>query len=190
MLRLRRPSTEALDRLLADQRSQQPTYACVGATLRGDRPSGYRHDRYETELGRGDQAWSDAIDALKGWQPQRGSGLTVIADGPVAEGTTVVIAAPLPLGFALAACRIVGVVVEDDAWGFAYGTLPAHPEEGEELFVVRRRDGIVRFEIVAFSKPRHPLVRLGAPLARTFQAQATRRYLTAMEAEAGSQPGV
>jgi uncharacterized protein (UPF0548 family) len=43
---------------------------------------------------------------------------------------------------------------DPDRYGFAYGTLPAHPEEGEELFLVTRGgDDTVRFEITAFSRP-------------------------------------
>ena len=34
-------------------------------------------------------------------------------------------------------CRVVYVVDEPDRRGFAYGTLPGHPESGEELFLVR-----------------------------------------------------
>ena len=37
-------------------------------------------------------------------------------------------------------CRIVSVFKEVDSFGFAYGTLPGHPERGEESFVLERRD--------------------------------------------------
>lgn len=184
MLRLSRPDSKSLEKVLADQRARNPTYPFVGGTLRGECPANYRDDRYEVELGRGDETWERAVAALKNWGPQRGSGLLVAADGPVADGTTVVIAAPLPVGFAVAACRVVGVVDGPDAWGFAYGTLPMHPEEGEEFFAVRRSDGVVTFEIVAFSRPRHLLARLGGPAARALQVRATRRYLAAMQAAA------
>ena len=81
----------------------------------------------------------------------------------------------------LAACRIVAVVDEPDRYGFAYGTLPAHPEEGEELFLVTRADdGTVRFEITVFSRPHDLLTRLGGPIARRVQQHASRRYLEGM----------
>eukprot|EP00913_Durusdinium_trenchii_P005672 g5290.t1 len=46
--------------------------------------------------------------------------------------------------WSLHACRIVEVVDEADRRGFAYGTLPAHGETGEECFLVERlADGSV-----------------------------------------------
>jgi uncharacterized protein (UPF0548 family) len=44
-----------------------------------------------------------------------------------------------PKALAIAAlCRIVGVIVEADKFGFSYGALPEHPERGEESFIVAR----------------------------------------------------
>ena len=118
----------------------------------------------------------------------RGAGLAVAADGPVATGTTVVLAAPLPLGHALAACRIVATVDDPgERFGFAYGTLPLHPEEGEEAFIVTRdAAGGATFEIRVFWRPHHVLAKLGAPVATRLQRQATGRYLDAMVRRAGS----
>lgn len=182
MLRLTRPTSAELARVLAAQRGEDLAYPGVGATLGGRQPAGYRHDRYEAHLGCGEETWDRAAAALKEWGPQRGSGLTVVADNAIATGTNVVLVAPLPVGVAVAACRVVGLVEDRHAWGFAYGTLPTHPEEGEECFVVRRRDGVVTFEITAFSRPRHPFARLAGPIARGLQVRATRRYLAAMQA--------
>ena len=106
--------------------------------------------------------------------------LTISPDRPVERDLTFALVVPLPLGFATAAGRVVYVVDESDCAGFAYGTLPAHPEEGEEAFLLRRRDGRVRFEIVAFSKPRHPLTRIGAPVARFLQLRTNNLYLETM----------
>jgi uncharacterized protein (UPF0548 family) len=75
---------------------------------------------------------------------------------------------------------LVYVVDEPDRAGFAYGPLPAHPEEDEEAFLIRRRDGRVRFEVIAFSRPRHPLARLGAPITRLLQLRTNNNYLDAM----------
>jgi len=79
------------------------------------------------------------------------------------------------------ACRIVLVVDEPDRYGFAYGTLPAHPEEGEERFVVTRDpDTTVSFEVVAFSRPHDRLTKLGGPVPRALQRRATTRYVQGM----------
>jgi uncharacterized protein (UPF0548 family) len=51
----------------------------------------------------------------------------------------------------LAPCRIVYVTEQATRFGFGDGTLPGHPERGEEAFhVVRADDGVITAEIVAF----------------------------------------
>jgi uncharacterized protein (UPF0548 family) len=75
----------------------------------------------------------------------------------------------------------VWVVDDGDRFGFGYGTLPVHPESGEEAFVAERAPGgEVRLTIVAFSRARHPLTRLGGPVARRQQARFTDGYLDAL----------
>ena len=41
--------------------------------------------------------------------------------------------------------------------------------------------GVVRFTVRAFSRPRHPLARLGGPAARRVQLMTTRRYMRALK---------
>jgi uncharacterized protein (UPF0548 family) len=79
-------------------------------------------------------------------------------------------------------CRVVYVVEEPRRRGFAYGTLPGHPEQGEESFiVVQEDDGSVVFRITAFSRPASALSRLGGPLTRWVQDWMTERYLAAAQ---------
>jgi len=87
--------------------------------------------------------------------------------------------------WSLNACRVVYVVDEAHAttrFGFAYGTLPDHIERGEERFLIEwnRTDDSVWYDILAFSQPRHPLVRLGFPVARMMQKRFARDSLAAM----------
>lgn len=83
--------------------------------------------------------------------------------------------------------RVVYVVDEPGRRGFAYGTLPGHPERGEEAFIVERMpDGSVWLVIRAFSRPAGPLIWLGYPVARLLQSFYTARYLRAL---AGPIPG-
>jgi uncharacterized protein (UPF0548 family) len=78
-------------------------------------------------------------------------------------------------------CRVIYVVDEARRYGFAYGTLPGHPECGEEAFVVEHRpDDEVVFAISAFSRPADWLVRIGGPFVRRLQARATSSYLNAI----------
>jgi uncharacterized protein (UPF0548 family) len=159
------------------------TYADVGATLGGRQPDGFHHDRYETSLGRGREAFREAARGLKIWAAHRLPGVRVFpADQEIITGATVVVTLGTPRLALAAPCRIVRVIDRPDRWGFAYGTLPGHPEQGEEAFVVSvSPDENVRFEIVAFSRPGAPLVRCAGPIGRELQRRATRGYLRALE---------
>ena len=72
-------------------------------------------------------------------------------------------------------------------FGFAYGTLPDHAEKGEERFSVEwhHEDNSVWYDILAFSRPNHPLARLGLPLTRRLQRRFARDSKRAMVAAAG-----
>ena len=70
------------------------------------------------------------------------------------------------------ACRIVTVIDEESPrrFGFTYGTLPGHAECGEERFLLEMDEaGDVWFDILAFSRPRHWLAKLGYPIVRRLQ---------------------
>lgn len=185
MFRLRTPDTEQLAHLLARQRTSPLTYEEVGATFDDDLPDGYHHVREHVVLGVGDDMWTRACAGIRAWAAHRGAGMTVVpADAVIAEGTTVAVVTSLGPVHVVAACRIVRVVDEPGRYGFAYGTLPEHPEEGEERFVVTRdeHDGMVAFEVVAFSRPHDLLTKLGGPVPRAIQTRATARYLEGMRA--------
>jgi uncharacterized protein (UPF0548 family) len=96
----------------------------------------------------------------------------------LAEGATVILVIQMGMLYAVAACRIVYVLDEPRHFGFAYGTLPMHPEQGEEAFLVEcDADESVWFRITAFSRPHDPWARLGAPVARVIQRRVTNGYL-------------
>ncbi|GAA4470804.1 hypothetical protein GCM10023170_088220 [Phytohabitans houttuyneae] len=79
-------------------------------------------------------------------------------------------------------CRVVYVVDEADRRGFAYGTLPGHPEQGEEAFLMTRAStGEVNLHIRAFSRPATLLARGGGKFTRTIQEYATDRYVKAIQ---------
>src|SRR6476659_9696745 len=95
--------------------------------------------------------------ALVAWDLHRVSGLRVAADGAARSGTTVVLGQRLGPVWALAPCRVVQHTDAPDRSGFAYATLPGHPEEGVEEFAVAREDGATWFEVTAVSRPNVPL---------------------------------
>jgi uncharacterized protein (UPF0548 family) len=180
-----RPSDDRLAGILAEVRDTPLTYAEVGRTLgRAGLPEGYHRVSEERALGQGEEVWRAACAAVRGWALHRGSGLRVVpADPPIAVGTEVVtdiaVAGPVHV---VATCRIVEVVDEPDRFGFAYGTLRTHPEQGEEAFVVQRdEDGVVRGVVTAFSRGNGPLMRLAAPVVRRQQAAGTLGYLDALQ---------
>jgi uncharacterized protein (UPF0548 family) len=80
-----------------------------------------------------------------------------------------------------APCRVVYLINEPGKRGFAYGTLPGHPERGEEAFLIEQHhDGTVSFIITAFSRPATPLARAVGPAGRVIQRHLTARYLRAL----------
>ena len=62
--------------------------------------------------------------------------------------------------------------------GFAYATLPGHPERGVASFAVRLdARGRLQVHLEARSEPGLLLTRLGRPVARLFQRSLTRAAL-------------
>ena len=157
------------------------TYPEVGATRHGPLPAGYGHVVRDVRLGEGRAVFDAAADGLAGWHMHRRAGFAVTAAAPAAPGVVAVLRAgwgPLRLTIP---CRVVYTVAEEDLRGFAYGTLPGHPERGEEAFLVALTGaGEVRFRIRAFSRPASLLARCGGPLTRRVQHHVTDRYVTAL----------
>jgi uncharacterized protein (UPF0548 family) len=184
-IRLRRPSLVDLDALATANADAGLTYAPVGLSGGPTAPKGYRLDRWSQPIGIGDAAFERAVEALMTWKVHQGAGLLVAASVPAATGVVVAMAAPLPLGWVDVVCRVVDVVDLPSRKGFSYGTLPTHPEQGEESFIVETAaDGTVTFEIVAVSRPRQAIARLCPPIARRLQLAATNRYFDAIRAAA------
>src|SRR3954447_953227 len=153
------------------------TYDFVGATLKGQQPAQYHHDCYEMTLSARRDAFELGVAGIQAWVPHLRAGLRVEPHDPPAESATVAVAARVGGLTTVAPCRIVAVVDEPDRYGFAYGTLPGHPERGEEAFLVERRGDSTVFRLVAYSRPAALLARLGGPVTRRVQVSASHRYL-------------
>ena len=99
----------------------------------------------------------------------------------IAPGDTALLIVPFwPFGVR-APCRVIYVIDEPKRKGFAYGTLPGHPESGEEAFVVEQTDdGSVWLTIRAFSRPSGWQWWAVYPALRIAQAVFTRRYFRAL----------
>lgn len=158
------------------------TYREVGATRNDSLPIGYDHVLRDVVVGSGRAVFERAADGLLSWQMHRKAGFAVTSSaGRAVPGAIVVLEAgwrPLHLTIP---CRVVYTADEADRRGFAYGTLPGHPEQGEEAFLVVLTDaGDVRIRIRAFSRPASLLARAGGPLTRLAQQYATDRYVNAI----------
>src|SRR5262245_4627782 len=184
MFMIREPSAEAVARFVASQRELPFTYAEVGAT-NATPPAGYNVDHNRIELGRGEATYKSAVDALQNWRQFELGWVAIVAhEVPVEVGATVAVKARAFGTWSLNASRVVYVIDESRRFGFAYGTLPDHVEKGEERFLVEwLPDDSVWYDISAFSKPRHPLVRLSAPLARLLQKRFGRESLNRIKQE-------
>jgi uncharacterized protein (UPF0548 family) len=183
MMFVRPSDSGAMLRLLDEMRATEPTYDDLGATLLGRPPEGFHHHRYDVTLGNGADVFDRAVTGLKKWEAHRIAGVRVFPEGqPIAKGATVIITLGTPILALAAPCRIVSIIDGQNRWGFAYGTLPGHPEQGEEAFVVSiAPDETVTFEIEAFSRPGDILVRIAGPVGRGFQQGGTRNYLSALK---------
>lgn len=140
----------------AEQLREAPfTYEEVGLTRNGTLPRGYGILRRSTDVGSGAERFERAAHAVLGWDMHRRAGLRVRpSDEQVIEGSVAVVRVGVGRLGVDAPVRVVYVVDEPDRKGFAYGTLPGHPESGEEAFVVElHADDTVAFTITAFSRP-------------------------------------
>ena len=161
-----------------DLATLQLTYQEVGATA-GPLPDGYHHVRKSAVIGHGRPRFEQAAARVMRWGMLRGAGVRVDASSEVAAvGSEVLVG----LGPLHAPCRVVYVVDDTDRRGFAYGTLPGHPESGEELFAVRYDPATdqVNADVVAFSRHATWWSRLGSPVTSLAQRVITTRYLTAL----------
>jgi uncharacterized protein (UPF0548 family) len=185
MFLLKKPDDVFIRRFLETQEGEPFSYPEVGASG-GAAPRGYNIDHNRVLLGDGYETFLGAIEALKSWKMFDFAWVKLCQpDTPVAEGMTVAVLVR-HLGFwSLNACRIVYLIEEKgevERYGFAYGTLPAHAERGEERFSVEyhRAGGEVWYDLYAFSKPGHALARAGYPFSRSLQKRFARESKNAM----------
>ncbi len=185
MLSFRRPSTETINAFLTRQSQLGFTYAEIGSTATAP-PPGYTVDQTRATLGNGEHIFLRAKAGLARWNHfALGWVEASPVDTPIKPGEVVAVLAHTCGLWFLSACRIVSVVDEVGPihrFGFAYGTLPEHVESGEERFVVEwdRQSDKVFYDILAFSRPHHPLARLGSRFARRVQKRFGRDSATAM----------
>jgi len=182
-MRLVRPTnTDSLNALHRSVEGLDPTYDDVGATFSGAYLHEYHSACHEIELGHGQETFERSVMGLKEFRSHRTKCTNVFPESARVEvGQSVIVMIGTRAVSIAAPCRIVKVVDEECVFGFAYGTLPGHPENGEESFVIRLSpSGAVSFEIRSFSRAQGFLVKLSGPIARLIQIKVTKRYLNAI----------
>jgi uncharacterized protein (UPF0548 family) len=159
-------------------RAQNFTYPGVGATSAPPYPSGFSTIDHRAALGTGRADFEAAAELLMGWQMHARALLRpMVSAARAAPGAVVLMHAGVgPLAMPVP-CRVIYTVDEPDRRGFAYGTLPGHPESGEERFVVELGpDGRVTLSVTGFSRPGRLLTRLLAPVTERAARLAIRGY--------------
>lgn len=186
MFLVAKPSDEQIRNIIAAQREALFSYPAVGATA-GAIPAGYKLDHNRVRLGAGEATFERAVAAVRRWRMFDTGWMRLCwPDASLAPGTTVVVLASLPGLWSLNACRIVYTIDAGDQasrrFGFAYGTLPIHEALGEERFQVEwsRQDDSVWYDILAFSRPKSLMAKLGYPVARLMQRRFGRDSKRAM----------
>lgn len=178
MISLKKPAAARLQSLVDSQAGLDFSYQAVGSTA-AEIPPGYQVDRLRIQLGQGDAVFEKAREALQRWEHFSLGWVEILwPSAPLQPGQTgVMLAHSLGMWWGNV-CRIVYVVDErgpTTRFGFAYGTLPHHVEEGEERFLIEKDEtGGVWYEILAFSRPHHVLAWVGYPYVRLLQ----RRFRT------------
>lgn len=187
MILLGRPSRHIVKEFLSTQSKQRLSYSDVGMTREArTAPAGYVSDHYRVRLGEGSLVFDEAVTALRDWQQFNLGWLNVCStDVPIEIGSVVGLLTSYAAFWLLFACRIVYVVNEDvpiQKYGFAYGTLPGHPECGEERFTLERNasDNSVWYDILAFSHPASLPIRVAYPIARSIQRRFAKDSQLAM----------
>jgi len=182
MFFIRRPSSDTIERFLAESEDLPMSYGPVGVVQSGECRS---LDEASVVVGRGREDFARAKAALMEWQQ---FDLGWVELWPRRSPTTVgaVVAVLIKhFGFwSLNGCKVAYHADGNggSAFGYAYGTLPNHAESGEELFEVLLDPATedVIYRIRATSKPQAMLTWIGQPIVRALQARFRRDSAAAM----------
>lgn len=142
----------------------------------------YRRAEVSAVVGRGDGEWDRARHDLLRWAVKTRSGFRVDTDGPVQAGRRERIRVRVLGATVVEPVEVVSVVDQPDRVGYAYRTLPGHPVDGEEAFILHRDDsGTIALTVRSLTRraPQQPW-RLLFPLLLVAQRVAKRRYLRAL----------
>ena len=179
---IRRPSPAAIDTFLSVQQRVGFSYSEVGSTRSGA-PAGYVVDHNRVRLGLGIDVFRRAVESLQNWRMFNPEWVEWFRQDIHIEANATVAVLVHHFGFwSLNACRVVYVFKDERSYGFAYGTLQDHAEQGEERFSVdwSADDDSVCYDILAFSRPRQWQAKVARPVSRMLQKKFARDSKVAM----------
>lgn len=141
---------------------------------------GWQDTRAARVVGSGGRAFARARAGLLGWEVQRLAGVRVPLGTPDAAVGVRVRQTVGPGDLLVALCEVSAVVDEERRAGFTYVARRPHPEEGEESFLLERRDDdAVVMTVTSRSRLAWWPARAASPAARAAQRLAVARYLRA-----------
>ncbi len=188
------PSQAKLDQFLLDMQNAPFNYTEIGYTQsdcesaddtknRYQLLKGYSIDDYHLYLGEGTTVWEKAKTALTQWKHFPPSFTIVYSNTEsIEEGIIVAVMIKILGVWWRNSAKIVYVIDKPDCFGFAYGTLTEHAEQGEEAFWISRDcEGKICYHIKAFSKPKFWAAKLAYPLTRRYQRKFAKESLLNMK---------
>ena len=162
-----KPGSLELERFVAAQHGTPITYN--GPLV----PTpGFRLTRTLESLGYGSDVFAKAVSGLAAWAVYPAWLTLYPKPAPLRRGGVVALVTGISPVWTLSAVQIIAVKNAPRQFSFTVGTLPQHAVSGCERFCVfLDEQGRVWYELTALSKPRQPLVKLGAPVLRLVQAR-------------------
>ncbi len=174
MFLLTRPEKNYIENFIDRCADDNFSYDKIGHS-RSVSPQEYNTDHNRILIGLGPDDFEKAKAAIRSWKMFDMPWVELCwPDTPIEIGRNVAVLVNHFGFYSLNSCRIVYLIDEAadiQRFGFAYGTLTEHAESGEERFSVEfhPESGEVWYDLYAFSKPNHPLAKLGYPVSRMLQ---------------------
>ena len=181
---LRKPTPSWIESQLARLRHFPLSYWERGGTAMERMPQGFDHAEEWIYLGDGDATWVLAKAALSDWRMYPHGPWIYLSHYPKLKENEMAMVIFKLLGFWWASpVRIVYLIDHSDRFGFAYGTLEGHVEQGEELFILERKpdSGEIWFGIRMMARARHLGARALPWLTHFMQMRFRRASLDAMK---------
>ena len=187
MFYLAKPTEKQIEKFIEEQSGENFSYENVGATKNRNAPTDFPVNQLRRKLGNGEDVYKKAVRAMNSWQMYALDWTQIRPENaPIGEGETVVTMIN-HLGFwSLNPCRIIYLFDEKtdlfQKTGFAFGTLPAHSETGEEQFSIEwdKKTDEVFYELYAFAKPHDFFAKIAFPYVGYLQKSFARDSFKAM----------